>query len=184
MSKEQNDNGSQRLKPFAITSLDEVGTAIEIRPREKDEVFATTGQKVTLSVLIKRIPGPNGKFLYEDFYPIQRDLVPELDSHIRLVTFHGCHSLKGEFFIYPQKNNSRAYTNSWNTSLKKALQAPSGTYITLDVNSQMETYEANNYEGTTSPPPSFDEFEQSLSDALSQNIITSIEHPLAQALLK
>lgn len=182
--KEQNDNESQLLKQFAVTSLDGAdGNAIEIRPPKKHEAFAPTGNRITLSVLIKRIYGSNGEFLYEDYYPLTLDLIPELNGGISQVTFHGCHSLKDGFFIYPQKNSSKAAPSNWNCSLGKALKTPPGTYISLNVNTQMERYEANPYKGPASPPPAFVQFEKALSDALSQIIVKSVEHPLAQALL-
>ena len=181
----RNRQDTHQLNDFVIASIGRLDEAtISIRPRGRGEIFSTTGDKITISCLIERTLDSLGNFQHEKFYPIKQDLIPEISDQIRIVTFHGCQSLEGGHFIYPCKNNAGAFKNSWNSSLEQALQTPSGTYFSLSVNAKLQTYEVELYEGQVpSKSPLFSNFESSLTEILSESIITSANHPMVQALL-
>jgi hypothetical protein len=149
------------------------------RPR-RDEPFTTVADPTTIACIVERKLDNWG----EEYYPVIGDLQNQVGAGIRSVAFHPCATASGETFIYPQKiDPPQAWANSWNASLAQALSLPPGQWRTVWSDKEAECYQHDLVAPQMENTPEYPKFQEDLEQALTPNIIDSLDHSVLQRLL-
>jgi hypothetical protein len=159
-------------------------TASIIRKSGRAEVFTTTGMPPIIAVIIDRKLDSWGNSSGEIFHPVTGEIQNQVAAGIRSLAFHPCVSASGQAFIYPQKlDPAHSWANSWNASLATALTLPPGQWRTVWSDKGAECYQHDLVTAPVEGIPEYPHFQADLENALSPNIIDSLEHPVIQQLL-
>jgi hypothetical protein len=160
-----------------------ISTPSKLRRPGREEAFCRLGDPVTLGCIIEPKKDYLGYFSGEFYYPVVTDLQEKVGTHLRLVAFHPCQSQTGENFIFPQKlKKPDIRSNSWTCSLDEALNTPKEQWLRLWSNPSLKRYEHEAVEINADDEPAYANFKQDLDNALQQNIIRDLEHPVIQRL--
>ncbi len=156
----------------------------KIRRPRRDEPFTTVAEPVPVACIVDRKSDNWGNPSGEDYYPVIAELQNQVGPGIRSVAFHPCVSASGEGFIYPQKlDPPHAWANSWNASLAQALSLPPGQWRTVWSDKEAECYQHDLVAPQMENTPEYPKFQEDLEQALTPNIIDSLDHPVLQRLL-
>lgn len=159
-------------------------TTQKIRRARRDEAFTTVGEPRLFSCLIDRKRDNWGNISGEDYYPVISDLQNQVGSSIRSVAFHPCVSSSGETFIYPQKlDPPNMWANPWNASLAEVFSIKQGLWRIVRSDKAAQCYHHEVVILPIGKKPEYPAFQDDLEQALTPNIITSINHPVVQKIL-
>ena len=153
------------------------------RPR-RDEPFTTLAKPTIIACLVDRKRDSWGNTASEEYYPVIGELQSQVGSAIRSIAFHPCATASGETFICPQKlDPPNAWANSWNASLAQALDLPRGQWRTIWSDKSAECYKHELVDAPREGIPEYPECRKDLEQALTPNIISSLDHAVLQQLL-
>jgi hypothetical protein len=153
------------------------------RPR-RDEPFTTVADPTTIACIVERKLDNWGNPSGEDYYPVIVKLQNQMGPGMRLMAFQPCVSASEGGFIYPQKiDPPHAWANSWNASLAQALNLPPGQWRTIWSDTEAECYQHDLVAPQMENIPEYSEFQEDLEQALTPNIIASLDHPVLLRLL-
>lgn len=168
----------------ATQSADPNASSGKIRRPRRDEPFTTVGQPMIIACIVDRKRDSWGNPGSEDYHPVVGTLQPQAGSDLRSIAFHPCATASGETFIYPQKlDPPNTWANSWNASLAQALAHPAGQWRTVWSDKTAECYKHELVEPPMEGIPEYPNFREDLEQALTPNIITSLDHPVFQQLI-
>lgn len=153
-----------------------------IRHPEKEVAISLTGDSVKYQCLVKNNHDENGDYSGPTFYPVTQVVYQTLNEAVRPVIFHGYVTENGDEGILAQKLDTTVRKNSWNTSMAKIMETAPGIYFSIQSDHNSKKYIASELE-TITEPPSFPNFRERLFEALNNNIIGSVEHPIVQKIL-
>lgn len=149
---------------------------VTIRRSQSGEAFCRTGNETTLNCLLRRHHDEYRNFQGEDFCPVIGELQERVKKHLRPVRFVGGLNEAGEYFIYPQKLNTKRNSNSWNSSLAVALSQDPGVFIRLTSNTEQQRYDFSVVDRTCEIPLDIEDFQSQLLKALENDLIESADH--------
>jgi hypothetical protein len=153
------------------------------RPR-RDEPFTTVAGPVPIACIVDRKLDKWGNPTGEEYYPVTGELQNQVGAGLRTVAFHPCMPISGVGFIYPQKQDPpHAWANSWNASLAQALELPPGQWRTVWSDKDEDCYQHDQVAPPVEGIPEYPGFQEDLEQALTPNIIDSLDHPVLQRLL-
>jgi len=153
------------------------------RPR-RDEPFTTVADPIIVACVVDRKRARFSQQASEEYYPVTRELQQQAGTGLRSVAFHPCVNASGNTFIYPQKlDPPHAWPNTWNASLAQALSLPTGQWRTVWSDKEAECYQHELVEPPMESTPEYPNFREDLEQALTPNIIATIDHPVLQQIL-
>jgi hypothetical protein len=156
----------------------------KIRRSRRDEAFTTAGESKQIACLVDKRRDTWGNLSGEDYYPVIGNLQSQMGAIIRSIAFNPCVTASGATFIYPQKlDQPQALVNSWNASLAEALSLDHGLWRTIRSDKAAQCYQYEVVPASNETKREYPEFLDDLEQALTPNIITSLDHPVAQRIL-
>lgn len=166
------------------TPTSSVLTTKRIRRPRRDESFTTVAAPRPIACIVDRQYDKWRNISGEEYYPVIGELQNQVGSSLRSIAFHPCINTIGETFIYPQKlDPPHTWANSWNASLAEALRHPHGQWRTVWSDKEAECYQHDLVQSPTQVILEYPGFDDDLEQALTKNIVDSLDHPVIQKTL-
>lgn len=176
----QQENALDSCRPVQGSLSNSVAaTTRKLRRSRRDEPFTSVSEPTVIACIVDRKRDNWGNQFGEEYYPVEREHQTHVGPEIRSIAFHPCVTATGETFIYPQKQDPpHTWANSWNASLAQALALPPGQWRTIWSDKEAECYQHEMVDPPKEGVPEYRNFREDLEQALTPNIIASLNHPI------